>query len=694
MSTFELPPNFKYVMPHKPKRGTHLFPTSEWSVEALGWRVVVKAPPSESSTSDFVCDEEHVQGYWCGARMRYRKRNVFVSELVVYDEHRETVPPIDALAAPHFVSHELAPAAYAAALCKAQQKWHTQKLARLTEAKLVETLIGRAPEYADAVACFPWCLSLSRAVQQGVRENETGATFLIRCSDLRIGPLSRFTGLLERTSTLAALLALLVEQLEPPMIRRGQTEDPLDVLLQAAQQEASHESANDVLELSDRSVERSAPDDSWLWTCTKNVSCGVDVLRALVNEHSAWYSLSPQFVGLTLYCLRQHQLCQTRIEKKSNTLVSAQGATPFEALAAARLSNGREGEADLRVQAAILLLERANALVANEDDWINVLAALHLLANPPVGGMSMYTEERPFLYTLMCVTNVLSMQLAIPQHGCVSQPYCVDGRDNRQGQSATSARAIPTLQAADNEWRVCVQKPPPMMFEAKLRRSVEDNSFALYRQLCEKGPNAVIVNKLLVRDLHRLVEPQGWLNDECVSELCATVGHIPPNAIAINSQLSWLAANRVGAAHKKLCERIERLPVSIQGNQIVSLAALVRQRAVQRVLIPWHIDNAHWALLAIDLANERVDIYDSLSVANGSVEPAGLRRLLAALRIDSFGVHHAQCLQQSDGYNCGVFTAVFAQVVALNETMPSRLTPHAARLKMAKALVNRGQSRE
>ena len=40
--------------------------------------------------------------------------------------------------------------------------------------------------------------------------------------------------------------------------------------------------------------------------------------------------------------------------------------------------------------------------------------------------------------------------------------------------------------------------------------------------------------------------------------------------------------------------------------------AKVAERRVQRVFVPWHMRNDHWALVVLELEAERVDVYDSL----------------------------------------------------------------------------------
>ena len=283
----ELPAHFQDSVPRHPERGAYAFPTSRWTADALGWRVDVGADGDELQ-----CAEEHAPGYRCGARMQLT-RGVFVSELAVRDAHWTRVPLVDAHAAPHFCSHQAAPAAYASALCAAQQACADAQSERPTPAALLDALLcdaGTLPPLAAQAARFPWCLPLARFVQQGQLRLQAadGAAFLARCGrTLRAGPLAEVTGVLEAEAPFVDVLDQLVGAWLPP----------------AAEQTAD----GDALALSSGSAELETPDDgSWLLECVAGAETPIDVLRALVREHEPWYAVSPQCVGLTLFCLRRH----------------------------------------------------------------------------------------------------------------------------------------------------------------------------------------------------------------------------------------------------------------------------------------------------------------------------------------------------------------------------------------------------
>ena len=570
----KLPVNFQDSVPRRPAPGTYAFPTSRWTPEALDWRTEDGA----NGDGELQCAEQHVPGRRCGARMRLM-RGVFVSELEVRDAHWMRVPLVDALAAPHFCSHQVAPEAYASALCAAQQACAEARCERPTPAALLDALLcdaGTLPPLAAHAARFPWCLPLARFVQQGQLRLRAadGAAFLARCGrELRAGPLAHVTGLLEADAPFVDVLEELIDAWLPP--------------------------ADDARTLSSGSAERSARDDAWLLG-TDDAGAPFDTLRALVLAHEPWYAVSPQFVGLTLHCLRRLSIGSDAWPAVAPADADADGASALEALAAATVGRALEGE--LRVRAARQLLEGAERLVASAADWPNVALALRLLAARESSGAA-----RPLQYALMAAAHALDDTFGLDVPGGGGSVHVFVARSDGH----VPPRALRVLsQAADGRWRVRVETPPATRSVAW--RHVADDKVherRLFVELRERGADAAVRNALCVRDMRRVVQRDGWLNDECVSELVALFGDAPPLALAVHTHLSALAAGGQMDA-RKLRRRLQRWSVaeSVGG----SLAKVVAERRVQRVFVPWHMRNDHWALVVLELEAERVDVYDSL----------------------------------------------------------------------------------
>ena len=585
-----LPDNFQYAVPERPERGEYAFPTSAWAQAALGWRVVCSGAESDDPL-ELLCAEEHVPGYRCDARMQLR-RGVFVSELVVRDAHWTRVPLVDALAAPHFRSHQAAPAAYTSALQAAQQACVAAQTQRPAPAELLDALLfyggaSDAPSPLTALAArFPWCLPLSRFVQRGQLRLQAadGAAFLARCGrELCAGPLAAVTGALEA---------------DAPFV------DVLDQLLCTWLPDD-----DSAMSLSSGSVQRSEPDDGWLLDCVANATTGIDALRALLREHTKWYKVSPQFVGLTMHCM---QLWQQRVGASGNDgawpqvaeVREADGATPFEALAAATIGRSRDGE--LRVRAAQSMLEGAERRFSKVEDWSNVARALLLLASPN----NVLATSQPMSFVLLAVAHALNTPIALRSSTAQNGPCSVWVFETRDGCEPSATRRLPVL-FVDENGRCCVrtQEIGAVMSISWHHVATEsERSCRLFADVRALGASAPIRNRLVVHDFRRIVQPDGWLNDECMSELALSFCESVPHVLAVNTNLSWLAAGKTTTA--QLRDRLLRWQVN--GCAEASLAAVVAQRCVRRVLVPWHVRNNHWALVVLELEARRVDVYDSL----------------------------------------------------------------------------------
>ena len=306
-----------------------------------------------------------------------------------------------------------------------------------------------------------------------------------------------------------------------------------------------------------------------------------------------------------------------------------------------------------------------------------------MLAAPPVGGRSLYENESVLLFALLACACVLQVDLAVAGDG---RSFVLAGTESTQPTASSLLTLVETeggVGGDESNWRVHMAPAPPASMTIRWTFPPRQQG-TLYQRLCARGADAVILHELRVRDLRRLVLPDAWLNDECVNELCAALA---PESVVINSQLSWVVTSKIGASQSELQKRLCKWSVKLGAAQTLSLASLVKKRdRVQRVLIPWHEGKSHWILVVLELAAERVDIYDSLRQIG---EPRGLRRLLRALEIHRFAVRRTKCVKQQDGFNCGVFVAAFAELVAHGLPMPSRVNAAALRTQMAQLLVER-----
>lgn len=108
--------------------------------------------------------------------------------------------------------------------------------------------------------------------------------------------------------------------------------------------------------------------------------------------------------------------------------------------------------------------------------------------------------------------------------------------------------------------------------------------------------------------------------------------------------------------------------------------------ALELVLVPVNLSQYHWVLAAVDVAHRRFLYLDSMHGADGAAVIPSLRRWLAdevrakhgaaavaALGVDAWPTKVNEGIpRQRDGGSCGVFTALFADWLALGLGTPMK----------------------
>ncbi|VWU51740.1 sentrin-specific protease 1, putative, partial [Hepatocystis sp. ex Piliocolobus tephrosceles] len=97
------------------------------------------------------------------------------------------------------------------------------------------------------------------------------------------------------------------------------------------------------------------------------------------------------------------------------------------------------------------------------------------------------------------------------------------------------------------------------------------------------------------------------------------------------------------------------------------------------ILIPLHIGGNHWTLGAIDMKNKKIKLYDSLNKQNKNffyhisqyvvdemMDKKNIKMTLDDWQYDKEGKSEQGIPQQHNGYDCGVFTCMFAKCLSFN----------------------------
>ncbi|SCU78655.1 LADA_0A06722g1_1 [Lachancea dasiensis] len=168
-----------------------------------------------------------------------------------------------------------------------------------------------------------------------------------------------------------------------------------------------------------------------------------------------------------------------------------------------------------------------------------------------------------------------------------------------------------------------------------------------------RSDNGVVMNKhnieLKVHDFKTLA-PRRWLNDIIIEFFMKHVELTTPQLVAFNSyfytSLSRNGYQGVRRWMKKKKAEIDNL---------------------HKVFVPINLNQSHWALGVIDISNSKIYYVDSLSSGPESMSFAILKDLQSYLMQESkgtlgedFELVHADCPQQPNGFDCGVYVCTNA----------------------------------
>jgi hypothetical protein len=187
---------------------------------------------------------------------------------------------------------------------------------------------------------------------------------------------------------------------------------------------------------------------------------------------------------------------------------------------------------------------------------------------------------------------------------------------------------------------------------------------------------------LTYKDVRKLAGPGSeWITDAIVNPFiwerwAAATRHGSCDTLIANSYFyACLEQKNLEKAHKAVNRR------SADGGRSIDLLAL-RVFDYRRLLFPINVNNAHWLLCVVDLDERTVQLYDSLQgsgdpmpVAGGVIRDNVARYLQyreqkeQAAPGEGWTLTYADCPQQENGSDCGVFTCLAAERLLLDRPL-------------------------
>eukprot|EP00112_Aurelia_sp_Birch-Aquarium-sp1_P016102 Seg3619.1 transcript_id=Seg3619.1/GoldUCD/mRNA.D3Y31 product="Ubiquitin-like-specific protease 1" protein_id=Seg3619.1/GoldUCD/D3Y31 len=256
--------------------------------------------------------------------------------------------------------------------------------------------------------------------------------------------------------------------------------------------------------------------------------------------------------------------------------------------------------------------------------------------------------------------------------------FSASQKDQKQEKAAKSPSLTMPLQGKEKLQTTKKGKSynaaPKQINQVAITESTTSKS--LTRTILKNGPNnlSVLVLKSLETELSafeikklaaadRSFRPR-WLYDEIIDSFC------------------WMIAKEVPGV--LLCPTLVTAALGRRRQNALQLDHLWKEDSVEDarvILAPWNPSASHWILIAIFLPSLKALYLDPLSNSRSATDKSVVRAkvmfsyLIRVKKSDdaelqwSFPTHALQ----EDGYNCGVFTCVYAERIAKNQSINSEV---------------------
>lgn len=164
--------------------------------------------------------------------------------------------------------------------------------------------------------------------------------------------------------------------------------------------------------------------------------------------------------------------------------------------------------------------------------------------------------------------------------------------------------------------------------------------------------------EIFVRDIKTLA-PGRWLNDTIIEFFMKFIEKSTPNTVAFNSFFYSSLSER---GYQGVRRWLRRKKQSIFD--------------IHKIFIPVNLNQSHWALAMVDMENERIIYADSLSNGPNAMSFAILSDIKDYVIKESgnklgedFNFVHADCPQQPNGYDCGIYVCMNTLYLSKNSEL-------------------------